>query len=71
MASLETIEALLKEFKEESKSEFERVNSHLSRLNGSVLDLKLWKARSIGFAACVTVVILPTIFFVAKLYTKA
>ena len=73
MSSLETIEALLKEFKKENKEDHAGIITRLDTTNGNVSKNTAFKNRAIGAFIIMNIFLVPMIIivfrsFVSKLF---
>ena len=61
----------------ELDSKFESVHGKLdsiltqtTKTNGRVSSLEKWQSYVLGFCACLTIIVLPTLFFLVKLWSE-
>ena len=58
----------LNNFIKQNSSEHEQMNGHLAKLNGSVVNLKVWKGIMQGGIAVLIAIIIPILFMFLSSY---
>ncbi len=63
-----TMHIRMDNFESETSTDLMEIKQQTTRTNGRVGTLEQWQNRVIGFCACITVLLLPLVFFVASIY---
>jgi predicted metalloenzyme YecM len=64
-SKLDNMTEHLGEMKEHMSNEFEAIKGKQDHTNGRVRSLEIWKSWTIGFAACMTLLVLPLLVYLA------
>jgi hypothetical protein len=57
----EKLMARMDDFEDSSRGQWNRIETQTMKTNGYVADLIRWKWILIGFCACITIIVLPTL----------